>query len=172
MITFAHLRHEDLGLMTAWLNKPHVNQWYGQGKSWNDTMVHNKYSPRINAEEEVYAFIVLHKSQPIGYIQWYPLSASLPTGMTDEHEIFHTHARAHCAGLDCFIGEENELGKGHGTKMVTQFCDDYLFPTYPCIIADPALDNIRAIRLFYRCGFLYHDGKKDGNHCLMIKQCQ
>jgi aminoglycoside 6'-N-acetyltransferase len=169
MITFKLLNHDNLHLLTTWLNQPHVNEWYGEEKTWNDDMVDQKYGNRISTDQNIHCYMSYHKGIPFGYIQWFPLSHHLPSGVTEEHPLLSEFDKAKSAGFDCFIGEESFIGKGFGVTMITTFCDEYIAPTYNYVVVDPHIDNIKAIKTFYQSGFSYYDTKNKHQHCLMVK---
>lgn len=56
--------------------------------------------------------------------------------------------------IDLWIGEERELGKGYGTKIMqlalTRCVAD---PTVTAVLVDPLVSNTRAHRLYERRGF-------------------
>ena len=58
-------------------------------------------------------------------------------------------------GIDQFIGEKDFLGKGLGSKFISQFTNDLLTKDkVDRIITDPSPNNHRAIRSYEKAGFL------------------
>jgi RimJ/RimL family protein N-acetyltransferase len=59
------------------------------------------------------------------------------------------------AGLDLFIGAEEQTGRGLGTEMIRRFVDEIVFArqaTVACT-ADPDVRNTASIRAFEKAGF-------------------
>ena len=59
------------------------------------------------------------------------------------------------AGLDAFLGDAENLGKGLGAAMIGRFVRTVVFadPNVTHCIVDPDPANVRAIKGFARAGF-------------------
>src|SRR4030095_16080409 len=59
------------------------------------------------------------------------------------------------AGLDLFIAEEEQTGRGLGTEMIRRFVDEIVFarPETIACVADPDVRNTASIRAFEKAGF-------------------
>jgi RimJ/RimL family protein N-acetyltransferase len=92
-------------------------------------------------------YIVYLDEDPFGYIQYYYASEGDPNWWPDE-------PGQDVIGIDQFIADENSLGKGFGTLMITQFIR-YLTNhiTISEIRVDPRPDNLRAICCYEKIGF-------------------
>jgi hypothetical protein len=53
--------------MHAWLNRPHIKDFYSKKDSVTPEWVANKYGPRVRGEEPTYPFIILIDGEPVGY---------------------------------------------------------------------------------------------------------
>ena len=147
-ISFRPLRYSDLPLLHRWLNAPHVARWwYGDDTSWHG--VQKEYTLYIEGREPVEPYLILHDDKPIGYIQTYLIShdeeyASL-AGVEDS------------AGVDMFIGEDEYLYRGLGSKILQRFLVEVVFRkegVRVCVIG-PETKNVAAIRAYEKAGFRF-----------------
>jgi RimJ/RimL family protein N-acetyltransferase len=149
IITFRKLQMDDLVLMHAWLNSPHVSRWYGSG-DYTFEQIFEKYAPRIRGETPVHPNIILHAGDPIGYIQTYRIS---------DHPYYNVHVGAdtHTAGVDLFIGQADFLHKGYGTAALRKFLEEVVFTdeSFTSCVVGPEPDNKAAIRCYEKVGFKY-----------------
>jgi aminoglycoside 6'-N-acetyltransferase len=136
----------------------------GQHFSYED--IQNKYLPRIVGNENVPSFIVYQNNDPIGFIQYYPVTNHLPevpvTGelLSLKNPLFNTYHPNEIAGIDCFIAESNDRGKGKGEQMISAFITEFL-KDYRAVIVDPVQDNHPAIRCYEKTGFERTDFSED-----------
>jgi aminoglycoside 6'-N-acetyltransferase len=89
----------------------------------------------------------LHDDNPIGYVQFYPVS--------EEDKAFYGYSLEETIyGMDQFIGEPSYWNSSIGTQMVTAVAA-YLFREIGAskVIMDPQARNARAIRCYEKCGF-------------------
>ncbi len=140
-------REEDYRLMHRWCNSRHILETYS-GEERSLSQIREKYRKRILGEEAVTpAFIVLD-GRDIGYLQFYRIDpASYGTGTEIDME-------QDSYAMDLFIGEEEELGKGIGSRIVGLTCS-YLFRELcaQAVYIDPRTDNVRGIRSYLSAGF-------------------
>src|SRR5512133_469323 len=134
MLSFRPLEFADLALLFAWLQRPHVKEWWDDGEDTLDKVVAN-YGQATD-EENVERFILVRtpdgggEPRPVGYFQWY----LLPDGT---------------AGIDQFIGDADLLNQGIGTEAIRQFLELLVRRHNPRrIIIDPDPHNKRAIRCY------------------------
>jgi aminoglycoside 6'-N-acetyltransferase Ib len=143
---FKLLTESDLDLLFDWLNRPHVAEWWDGPLSLAE--VRDKYLPRLAADSSVRAYIAHLDGAPVGFIQSYVAMADQASGWwTDETD-------PGTVGIDQFLADAENLEKGIGTEMVTQFVE-LLFHDRKVtkIQADPAPANSRAIRCYEKAGF-------------------
>jgi RimJ/RimL family protein N-acetyltransferase len=59
------------------------------------------------------------------------------------------------AGLDLFIGNEAQTGKGLGTEMIRRFVEEIVFarPETTACVADPDVKNRASMRAFEKADF-------------------
>ncbi|MFC2028586.1 GNAT family N-acetyltransferase [Chloroflexota bacterium] len=149
-MAFRKLQLDDLELLHAWLNTPHVSRWYGC-KLPTYEQVFQKYAPRIKGQIPTQTYLILVDETPIGYIQTYRMS---------DHPEYNAHVEAdeHTAGLDLFIGQADLIHKGFGTAILTRFLADVVFKDQSissCVVG-PEPDNLAAIRCYEKVGFRYY----------------
>ena len=149
-ISFRRLRASDLDLMHRWLNAPHVRRWwYDEGTSRRE--IEEKYLPAIEGREATKPFVILHRGEPIGYVQSYPISAE------DDETYAGLVDVENSAGVDLFIGEPEYLHRGLGRHIVRRFLSDHVFPDPEievCVIG-PEPKNAAAIRAYEKAGFRF-----------------
>ena len=73
--------------------------------------------------------------------------------------------------IDIWIGEPDELGKGHGTRIMTLAIDRcFADPAVRAIIIDPLATNTRAHRFYERLGFRFVERRIFGDdECLVYR---
>jgi RimJ/RimL family protein N-acetyltransferase len=145
-ITFRPLTPGDLPLFHAWLSRPHVAEWWGEIPSLAE--LEREYGPVIAGTEPMRCYFALVGSEPIGFVQWYtPAELHHDGWWLDEHD-------PGVRGIDQFLANGEQLGRGLGTAMVRSFVE-LLFadPSVTRIQTDPSPDNPRAIRCYEKVGF-------------------
>ena len=147
-ITFRPLQEADLPLLTDWLNRPHVLEWWSGGNgAANAETTRTKYLSRMNEGSPVKAYIVVLADEPIGFIQSY---VALDAGDGWWEEECDPGVR----GIDQFICDGGRLGQGLGTAMVNAFVRRLLAePGVTKVQTDPDPENSRAIRCYLKAGF-------------------
>lgn len=140
--------HEDLDLMTKWLNTEEVLEFFGDPAAPpSASQVLEKYGPRIDGDVAVETYIAETEGRPFAFLQCYRLSEEdyKYCGYSMEETLY---------GIDQFIGEPSLFNKGYGTRMVTEFLN-FVFSEKgaDAVVVDPELTNLRAIRCYEKCGF-------------------
>ena len=115
-------------LLHQWFQVAHVKQWYARGETYSLNIIREQYLPRIIKPDDIPNFIIHLDGKPVGYIQLYQVSKSLPEGVDNySHTLFkHTsnsnlevekarlrnpsHWRASLSRL------KRRIGRGHTTK--------------------------------------------------------
>lgn len=175
LVTFIPLRQEHFRLLSVWLQKPHVAQWWQEGKVWDLDAVTEKYnscvySYKINElgnSRPIRAFIIMYSQVPIGYIQMYDVDDFARDG---EFEIIKTIIPERCATFDVFIGDAAYVGKGIGTAVLVKFLKEYIFTQFSACYVDTHKDNTRAIGAYKKAGFEMLGSLEGATiHFLMLK---
>ena len=143
---FRPLAESDLPLLCAWLNRPHLQEWWREGPVSLDA-VRAKYLPRVAGADAARPFVASLDGAAIGYIQYYAAAEGDPDWWPDR-------PGPGVLGIDQFLADGDRLGQGLGTALVSEFAA-FLFedPRVTEIRVDPRPDNLRAIRCYEKVGF-------------------
>jgi RimJ/RimL family protein N-acetyltransferase len=147
---FPALAESQLPLIKRWLLEPHVSRWWADPPrdAYPDDEL-EKYRSRIRGDADpTLLFLIRHRGRPLGFIQCYRIGDH---GAYAEALALDSPA----AGIDLFIGEPADVGKGHGPKLIRAFLRDVVFATYDvdeCVIG-PSVKNASAIRAYEKAGF-------------------
>lgn len=154
---FRPITEVDIPLLHRWRNTPHVSQWWDPPHPTLEE-VRAEYQAYIRPGFPLQAYLVLDDTRPFGYIQRWRVADFpdyRPFVRLDNEEV----------GIDVFIGEPEDLHKGHGVRLMRQFIREYVFhqPVVPACIIDPLPENKAAIRAYEKVGFSHvatfqHDG--------------
>lgn len=147
-ISFKKFTEEDVPLYYEWAENPHVkNVWFLEGYQPKEYILQ-----KIAGNGIEYPFVILINDRPIGHIQYWDIYAR--DQIEKDKKDYFTGEPEGTYGIDLFIGEEEYLGKGYGTKELLSFTK-LLFEQYGAkkIVIDPSLDNKRAIRSYEKAGF-------------------
>lgn len=142
------MSHDDLGIMTKWLNTKEVLEFFGDPDAPPSAIqIRKKYGPRIDGAVAVKPYIVETEGKPFAFMQCYRLT-------DEDYKSYGYSIEETIYGIDQFIGEPELLGKGYGTQMVTEFLS-FIFngKGADAVTVDPELINPRAIRCYKKCGF-------------------
>ena len=145
IVTFAPLTMADLPLLHEWLGRPHVMEWWGDAPSLAE--VEDDYAAATDPASPLRGYIAWSEQRPIGFIQSYVVlgaGGGWWQGETDPG----------ARGIDQFLANADQLGRGLGTVMVRGFVEQlFIDPAVTRIQTDPSPDNERAIRSYLRAGF-------------------
>jgi len=145
-ISFAAVKDQDLALLYAWFQKPHIADLWKEPHDWG--LFHNKFSHQLT-RTDCFSFLVLDGDTPFGYIQYHQVN--------DEDRLLFPDITipSSSIGIDLFIGEPDYLNKGLGTKFIKEFLTfvQKKEPLCHMILIDPACDNYRAIACYKKVGF-------------------
>jgi aminoglycoside 6'-N-acetyltransferase len=154
---FRAARSDDLPMLHAWLEAPHVRQW------WGDTSQQFELVSGDLANKAVQQFIVVAGDRPFAYLQCYEQGHWPDNGLG-----VHPDGTR---GIDQFIGEADMVDRGHGSAFVRSFVDGLLAAGTPRVITDPDPVNARAVRAYEKAGFRGNRelDTPDGRALLMIR---
>jgi RimJ/RimL family protein N-acetyltransferase len=169
---FPALTDADLPQVRRWLLAPHVRRWWDESSSvaYPDDEL-DKYRARITgADEGTEIFFIRRRGRPIGFIQCYLIDDSDEYGQALALDVS-------AAGIDLFIGELAEIGKGYGPAIIRAFLRDVVFTRYDvaeCVIG-PSVRNTSAIRAYEKAGFSFFKDavvpdEPDPEHLMRIRR--
>lgn len=145
MITFRALQMKDMELLARWQSQPHVARW------WPDpadlASITAKYAPRVLAEEGTEVFLIDLDGVPIGLIQRYRHG--------DHPDWNRAVGIPDAAGIDYYVGEREQLGRGVGSSAISTFAAHTLerYPEVDCVVAVPQQANVASWRALEKAGF-------------------
>ena len=97
------LAEDDLEMVDAWFDAPHVRRWWREDKA-------EQYLPVLRGEDPTVVLVAVHDRRPIGLGQWYAWDHEpsrelygIPTGT---------------AGIDYLIGHAHDCERGLGTELI------------------------------------------------------
>ena len=132
---------DDLDLLQYWDSQPHViasdpdDDW-----NWEIELTRDR-----DWREQLIAEI---NDRPMGFIQ------IIDPALEDSH--YWGDVWANLRAIDIWIGEETDLGKGYGTKMMQLTLERcFINPLVTAVLVDPLTSNTRAHRFYERLGFKF-----------------
>jgi len=142
-ITFNKLTEKHFPLLLKWLGISHVKQWWDKNIDWTIEKVKIKYGPRV-ANKDIKCFIIEYEEVPIGYIQIYD-AYKFPRSKT------FSGLPTNLGAIDFFIAEEEYLGKGLGSLIISKFIEEH--NSFDHLFVDPDSENIAALKTYLKVGF-------------------
>ncbi len=151
-INFDPLCEHHSPLMLKWLQSPHVKKWYDSDITHTLDTIEKKYTLRAQdqsslsaSSKSIQAYIILVNQTPIGYIQMYNAHHFSRTPEID-------NLPSSLGAFDIFIGEPSSTNIGIGSKAIKLFLENYMFPLYRYVFADPEYTNEIAVRAYEKAG--------------------
>lgn len=140
MIEFRPLAESDLPQIEEWLRREHVARW------WRDDIQESlaEYRAGLEGREPTDHYLIVLDGRAIGMIQTY-----LVSDYQDWEEIVQVGPGV--AGVDILIGEDDQVGRGLGPKILAQFVRDVV--TADAVVATVEEPNRRSWRAFEKAGF-------------------
>jgi len=166
-VAFRALTPSDLPTVHDWLGRAHISRWWGERGTYEATLA--EYLPSIDGRDPTDVFLILVDARPVGMIQTY-----LVSDYPDYAAIVDVGEEV--AGVDVFIADQQLLGRGLGTEVISAFVSDVVFAreaTRACV-ADPDVANLASLRAFEKAGFTrgreFHDPDDGREHVLMRRE--
>jgi RimJ/RimL family protein N-acetyltransferase len=142
---FRRIGEQDLLTLREWLLRPHVAEWWGPAESIDE--LRDDYVRERGAPNATRAYIASLGQGPIGFIQSYVVKDSGDGWWEDETD---PGAR----GIDQFLANEGQLGRGIGRAMIRAFVDRLFADAAVTVVqTDPDPRNERAIKCYAAAGF-------------------
>ena len=150
-------------MLHAWLQRPHVAQWWHEPTTLVE--LERDYLPCVTNESSTRAYLANLAGEPIGFIQSYVAMGSGEGWWEQEID-------PGTRGIDQFLANAEQLGRGLGSTMVSGFVDQlFQDAAVTKVQTDPSPKNERAIRSYRRAGFSVHGEvtTPDGPALLMLR---
>lgn len=165
-LSFRAMTHDDLPLLHEWLQRPHVQRWWNDRRTFEEVVAH--YRPSLDGADPTDHYVALEDDMPIGFFQTY-----LYWDYPDEAAAMGLDP--HAAGVDLFIADEERIGRGLGSALLRRFVDDYAFalPDVTHCVAEPDEANVASIRAFEKAGFHIvgtWDNAVDGKRHVIVRK--
>ena len=137
---------DDLPLVAAWLNEPHVGPW------WKPEEI-DDVTRAVQGDEPVETWILVLDGRDAGYFQVYDVGYD-----AEYRESCATvGVDAGTAGMDYLLGDAELIGRGIGTAAIGTFVEDVVFGlgSYPAVTAGPDPKNAASIRVLEKNSFVF-----------------
>lgn len=145
---------EDVALLRHWDEQPHVQASDPDGDwQWETELLRRPaWREQLIAELD---------GRPLGFVQI--MDPATPD------EPYWGDVGPNLRAIDIWIGEAEDLGKGHGTRMMTLAIERcFANPGVTAILIDPLASNTRAHRFYQRLGFVPTERRMFGeDDCLV-----
>jgi aminoglycoside 6'-N-acetyltransferase len=148
-LSIRRVRDADYPLMLAWLNMPHVANWWNPERiELTLESVKTDYPRDMPPDDPTRNCIIEIDHRPIGFIQFYPWDA-----FPDEVRELRVEMPKGFWGVDIFIGELDQVNHGYGSRAVA-LVSDYLRNQHGAtgVALVVAKDNSRAQRAYEKAG--------------------
>ncbi len=146
-IGFAPVEQKHYPLLLAWLNAPHMREWWGdpdEELGFIRDMVEGRDTTR--------PFLILLDDEPAGYIQVWFLDHHQNDEWTKDNP-WLLELPSGAVGVDLSIGEAGKLSTGIGSAALIAFVAYLRGLGHETIIIDPDPANARAVRAYAKAGF-------------------
>ena len=150
-------------MLHGWLHRPHVAEWWSEPSTMAE--LEQDYFSEELAAFTTRAYIASLTGDPIGFIQSYVALGSGGGWWEQETD-------PGVRGIDQFLANGEQLGRGLGSSMVRAFVDQlFQAPAVTRVQTDPSPRNERAICSYQRAGFVIHGEMvtPDGPALLMLR---
>jgi len=147
----------DTELLSYWDTKPHVIASSGDD-DWYDWPV------ELARDVDWGEFLIAElEGRPIGIME------IIDPAREETH--YWGDVEPDLRAIDIWIGEEDDLGKGHGTQMMSLAVDKcFNEPSVKSILIDPLASNLKARRFYERLGFKEIEHRKFGvDDCVVYR---
>ncbi|GGM06108.1 GNAT family N-acetyltransferase [Dactylosporangium sucinum] len=138
------LTADDAGLVSAWMNEPHVERFWQQ--AWPPARWAGAIAEQL-AGEHSRPYLVSYAGSPLAYVEIYRIPRDV-VGLrypADPYDL----------GIHLAIGDRDRTGQGLGRALVRAVAEGLFLadPRCPRVLADPDERHEVALRMFAGAGF-------------------
>jgi aminoglycoside 6'-N-acetyltransferase len=146
-IGFVPVGPEHYALLRAWLDLPHMREW------WGDTEDELGFiRDMVEGRDTTRPFLIAVEGEPIGYIQvWFVGDHQNESWIADHPWLAELPSEA--VGVDISIGVPERLSQGTGSAALAAFVRRLRDEGRETIVIDPLIRNERAVRAYTKVGF-------------------
>jgi RimJ/RimL family protein N-acetyltransferase len=140
----------DYELIVRWRNEPYVREWWDpDDPPMTLAAAIEEYQADTREGSPATACIIERGNEPIGFLQFYRWSDE-----PSDAEVLGISLDQDAWGLDLFVGEPSQVGRGVGPRVIDLLCR-FLFDergaSLVALVA--AQDNARALRAYEKAAF-------------------
>ncbi|MBB3977194.1 aminoglycoside 6'-N-acetyltransferase [Rhizobium azooxidifex] len=146
-IGFSPVGETHYPLLLAWLNEPHVREWWGDPEEELGFI-----RDMVEGRDTTRPFLIQLDGEPVGYIQYWFLGHHQNEDWTKENP-WLLELPQEAVGVDLSIGHADKLSAGIGSAALSAFAADLHGLGHKTIIIDPDPANARAVRAYAKAGF-------------------
>ena len=146
-IGFRPVTAADYPLLRAWLEEPHVSQWWGPADEAIESI-----RAKVEGRDTTRPFIIEENGRPVGYIQYWFVGHHQNAPWTDKRP-WLTELPSDAVGIDLSIGDPTRLSQGVGSTALVLLVARLRAEGYTNIFIDPDPANTRAVRAYAKAGF-------------------
>ena len=143
----------DYALIVRWRAMPHVHEWWDPDDPAPDLdEVVRDYRPTTDPGHATVGCVIERRGRPIGYLQFYRWADWIPD--PDGGESMEVPLEDDPWGLDIYVGEPDEVGKGLGSRAVGLACR-HLHRVHGArtVMLTTDVANLRAQAAYRQAGF-------------------
>ncbi|MGJ7042500.1 aminoglycoside 6'-N-acetyltransferase [Shinella sp. BE166] len=146
-IGFSPVGEKHYPLLLAWLNEPHVREWWGDPDEEIGFI-----REMVEGRDTTRPFVITLDGEPVGYIQVWFLGHHQNEEWTKDNP-WLLELAPEAVGVDLSIGHADKLSQGIGSAALTAFVAYLRGLGHETIIIDPDPANARAVRAYAKAGF-------------------
>ncbi len=146
-ISFTPVAAEHFPLLSTWLARPHIREWWGDPQS---ELGHIR--DMVDGRDSTRPFLIVEAGVPVGYIQcWFLGHPQNAIWLRDNPWLGELPKDT--VGVDLSIGEPDRLSAGVGSAALRAFVAMLRRQGHRTIVIDPDPNNPRAVRAYEKAGF-------------------
>lgn len=155
-IHFEKVTGAHLDIIFSWLAEKHVMEFWDNTQAHKDDIVNfveGRKTPSSYADGKYVYWIASIEQEPFAMLMSIQETHQDDIG---QEKLTRLSKTGNTYGFDYMIGNTKFLGKGYGSKTLSDFTDyfrSYFDPKADTFIIDPAIDNPKAKHVYMKAGF-------------------